>query len=164
MLGSPVSLVILPLPAKRSWPWSIPPIVVILIAIALGRRRRRRRMAESYVRPQLPPLAEALEMLESIRLNRREDRAEEYLADLEKVILGFLTRRLGQPLTGQTVAEVQAMAAPHLPDSAAREGLSRLMAGYSTAKYGAGRMNYDALVRLETQAKEVLERLEATWV
>lgn len=164
MLGSPISVVIEDVPASRAWPWSIPPIIVILVAIAIARRRRRRKEAESYVRPQLPPLAEALEMLDSIRVNRREDRAQTYLSDLERVILGYLTRRLGHPLTGQTAAQVQSMAAAHLPDPGANQGLTNLMTAYSTAKFGAIQMNYEQLVSLESQAREVLEHLEATWV
>jgi len=164
MIGSPISVQIEDVPATRAWPWSIPPIIVVLVAIAIARRRRRRKEAESYIRPQLPPLAEALEMLDSIRVNRREDRSQTYLSDLERVVLGYLTRRLGHPLTGQTAAQVQSLAASHLADPGARQALTTLMTAYSTAKFGAIEMNYEQLVALESQAREVLERLEATWV
>lgn len=164
ILASPVSVVIEEAPPERRWPWLIPVIGIILVALSLVWRFRRRQSADRYVRPDLPPLAEALEMLESISPNRREDRATAYLNNLGHLLMGYLTRRLHQPLTGRTPHEVCALAEPHLPDPAVRDALASLLDTWSTARFGTSRVDFDALVKLEAEARRVLEQVEATWV
>ena len=166
VLGPPVSVEILPL-QERSKAIRVVMIGAILAVMIFGsigifrvlqrRRARRPRAPES-------PLQEALSMMEEVHANCREDRATRFFADVERVIHGYLSRRLGRSLTGATGAEVVAIASEYLIDDATVTDLREVLRRCTTWRFSGGKADHATLADTEALTLSVLERLDAMWV
>ena len=165
ILGAPVYLAILPVPPRPLWPWIVGAVVAIAIpALSIWVSIRKRRKNQPFERPLGTPLEEALEMLETIRVNRREDRAQRYLADLERLLDGYVSRRLDQSLSGKTEAEIVASVAARVPDREVIDSLQSILQRCAASRFGGVRMGIEALVELDDQARRTLEQMDARWV
>jgi len=164
VLGAPVAVVILPPPAPMLWPWFLGAALVAVGTVYFVSRSLRRRREAAYQRRSLPPLEEALEMLEGTREDRREDRARQYLGDIERVVHGYLTRKLGEPLGGRTANEIADVIAAQVSDTECVEELRGIMTHCSESKFSGGRIEFDTIAGLEDQVRRVLERLDRSWV
>lgn len=162
--GAPVLVTVDPVRTTPIWPWFLAGAVVIVATLGLIIRTFRRRRETTYERSDDPPLAEALRMLDSVRTNRREDRGRQYLVDIERVVHGYISRRLGIRLTGMTATEIGLAVAPHCSDAAVVEELTALLKRCGETKFGGAHISYDTLSGIEGQARSVLERLDANWV
>jgi hypothetical protein len=162
--GAPVAVEILPesIVARR-----LPVIVgviaaggaALLVALRLRRRATRRK------RHQLPPpLTEALGMMEEIRAHCREDRAVRFLSDLDKVVHGYLVRRLERPLAGSTAAEIVRLVSPHIAEQELVAALEELLRRCGTIKYAGWRGTFGDLETTAQLARDTLERLDRAWV
>jgi len=129
-------------------------------AIRVMRRRAARRK-----RHQLPPpLTEALGMMEEIRAHCREDRAVRFLTDLDKVVHGYLVRRLERPLAGATGAEIVRLVSPHVTEQELLTALEELLRRCGTIKYAGWRGTFGDLEATAQLARDTLERLDRAWV
>lgn len=164
VLGAPVAVVILPPPEPMLWPWFLGAALVAVGTVYVVSRSLKKRREAAYQRPALPPLEEALEMLEGTREDRREDRARQYLSDIDRVIHGYLTRKLAEPLGGRTANEIAAAVRQRVSDAACVEELRAIMQHCSESKFSGGRIEFDTLAGLEDQVRRVLERLDRSWV
>ncbi len=162
--GRPILVAVKPASVPPIWPWFLAGAVVIVATLAFVVRILRRRREATYERSEDPPLVEALKMLEAIRANRREDRGRQYLVDVERVIHGYVSRRLGIRLTGMTATEIGMAVAPHCTDNEAVDALTALLKRCGETKFGGAHISYDTLAGIEGQARSVLERLDANWV
>jgi hypothetical protein len=164
VLGAPITLVILPLPEPVIWPYFLGAAVLVVGITYLAARSRKRRRAAAYERPTVPPLEEALATLESIRVNRREDRAVQYLSDLERVIQGYLSRRLGTGLGGHTAAEIADQVAGHVADEDTVAKLLEILRQCAASKFGGQRIDFNALTALDDEVSGLLEQMDHKWV
>ena len=164
VLGTPITVAILAPPGPPVWPWVMAVILLVVVSGGLIRRLMRGRSNEPYQRPILPPLEEALEMLESMASNRREDRAEQYLGDVQRVVQGYLTRRLDRSVAGWTAHEMADGIFGHVPDDAIIERLRGLLTQCDESKFSGARIEFDTLRHLESEARQVLEQMDQTWV
>ena len=164
ILGAPILLIILPLPKRPLWPWIAGAALAVSIPTYLIARSLRRKSDPSFERPAGTPLEEALEMLEAIRVNRREDRAQRYLADLERVLDGYISRRLGESLTGKTASEIVAAVAQRVLDHDVLESLQSILQSCAASRFGGVRTGIDALVELDERARQALEHMDSKWV
>lgn len=164
VLGAPVAVIILPPPGPMLWPWFLGAALVAVGTVFLVSRSLRKRREAAYQRPALPPLEEALELLEGTRADRREDRARQYLGNIERVIHGYLTRKLGEPLGGRTAGEIADAIGQRVSDTECVSELRGIMQHCSESKFSGGRIEFDTLAGLEEQVRHVLERLDRSWV
>lgn len=164
ILGAPVVLAILPLPERPLWPWVAGVVAAIAVPAVLIVRSLRKRKEELFERPAGTPLEEALEMLAAIRTNRREDRAQRYLADLRRLLEGYVSRKTGESLTGKTAAEVVAIIAAKVSNPATLERLDTIMQTCAASRFGGVRTSIETLVSLEDQARQTLEQIDREWV
>ncbi|GAB4318685.1 MAG: hypothetical protein Kow0074_08010 [Candidatus Zixiibacteriota bacterium] len=162
--GDAVLVTATPVRTPPIWPWFLAGAIVFVATLGVWIRTLRRRREASYQRSIDPPLIEALKMLETIRANRREDRGRQYLVDIERVVHGYVSRRLGIRLAGMTATEIGRTVAPHCEDTGVVEELTALLKRCGETKFGGGHISYDALTGIEGQARSVLERLDAKWV
>jgi hypothetical protein len=167
VLGAPIAVEILP---ARVRPWWLPHpttialvagIAVSVFAAALYWRRRRQRAPR---RASLTPLQEALAMMQEVHANCREDRAARFFADVERVLTGYLSRRLARPLNAATASEIAARTRPHVSDGAAVDLLQVVLLRCSVARFSGAPAEHAILARTEEEALAVLERLDAGWV
>jgi len=164
VLGAPVTVVILPPPEPMLWPWFLGAALVAVGTVYFVSRSRRRRREAVYQRRTLPPLEEALELLAGTREDRREDRARQYLGDIERVIHGYLNRKLGESLSGRTANEIADTIAARVSDTECVEELRGIMTRCSESKFSGGRIDFNTIADLEEQVRRVLERLDRSWV
>ena len=164
MLGAPIALVILPLPGLPLWPWFLGAALVAVGTYWTLSRSLRKRRERLYSRRSLPPLEEALGLLESIGGNRRVDRAQQYLSDIERVLHGYCTRRLAADLSGKTPSEIAAAVAERVPDTQCAGDLRELLRQCAASKFGGVRIEFETLANLEQRARQVLEQLDRSWV
>lgn len=162
--GEPITVIILPLREMPIWPWYLGGALFVVISLIVLMRTVRTRRKMKYERRTIPPLEEALQLLETVRQNRREDRASQYLIDVERVVLGYLVRRLDRPISGLTAPEIGAAVAPHCSDPDIPALLTQLLQRCSESKFSGVRIEFETLLGLEEQARNVLERLDQRWV
>ena len=103
-------------------------------------------------------------MLESTRVNRREDRARQYLGDIERVIHGYLTRKFGETLSGQTAVEIAEAVGKRVSDTGCVDELRDLMRQCTASKFSGGRIEFETLAGLEEEVRRVLEQMDRSWV
>ncbi|MBI5868741.1 MAG: hypothetical protein HZB43_10740 [candidate division Zixibacteria bacterium] len=164
ILGAPVLLIILPAPQRPIWPWVAGAIIAVAVPAFLIFRSIKKRREEVFERPLGTPLEEALEMLAAIRANRREDRVERYLADLERLLEGYVSRRTGETLTGRTAAEIVAIVATKSAKPETLEALNAILQTCAAARFGGARVSIETLVSLDDQARQTLEQMDSEWV
>ncbi len=164
ILGAPVLLIILPIPQRPIWPWVAGAIAAVAVPAFLIFRSIKKRREEVFERPLGTPLEEALEMLAAIRANRREDRSERYLADLERLLEGYVSRKTGETLTGRTAAEIVAIVASKSAKPETLEALNAIMQTCAAARFGGARVSIETLVSLDDQARQTLEQMDREWV
>lgn len=162
--GRPILVSVIPASVPPIWPWFLAGAIIVVATLAIVVRILRQRREATYQRPVDPPLVEALKVLEAIRANRREDRGRQYLVDVERVIHGYVSRRLGIRLTGMTATEIGMAVAPRCTDNDAVDALTALLKRCGETKFGGAHLSYDTLTGIEGQARSVLERLDANWV
>ena len=166
VLGPPVNVEILPL-QERSKAIRVVMVGAILAVMMFGAvgifRVIQRRRAQRSSAPETP-LDEALSMMEEVHSNCREDRATRFFADVERVIHGYLSRRIGRSLTGATGAEVVAIASEYLIDDATVADLREVLRRCTTWRFSGGRADHATLADTEALTLSVLERLDAMWV
>lgn len=166
ILGSPITVTIHP-PKQRPW-WLPHPITVAALfgvataAFTIVRVIRRRR--QNRPRPVLTPLMEALAMMEDVHASCREDRAGRFFADVERVLTGYLSRRMGRPLGSATASEIAVLASRHVADSGTIHDLQAILSRCTTARFSGAKVDFQTLVETETLTMSVLERLDAVWV
>lgn len=166
VLGPPISVEIKP---QRIRPWWIPhPRTIAIIAgiaaaaftIVRGLRRRR----QNRPRPMLTPLQEAMAMMAEVHANRREDRAGRFFADVERVLTGYLSRRMARPLSSATASEISAMASRYVSDKQTIADLQSILQRCTTVRFSGAKADIGRLAETEDQTLSVLERLDAVWV
>ncbi len=164
ILGAPMLIVITPPPATPVWPWVAGGLAAAGVSVFVITRGLNRRREQSFEHAVASPLQEALEMLESARVNRRADRVPRYMADLERVLTGYAARRLGTSLTGRTSAEIIALLRARVSDVEILEELDALLQRCVQSRFGGGHPQFEILENMEQQARRTLERLDSTWV
>lgn len=166
VLGPPITVTIEP---QRIRPWWIPhPRTLAILAgvavsafmIVRGLRRRR----QNRPRPMLTPLQEAMAMMEEVHANCREDRAGRFFADVERVLTGYLSRRMARPLGSATASEMAALASQYVPDKQAIADLQTLLQRCTTIRFSGAKVDIGQLAETEDLTISVLERLDAVWV
>jgi len=162
--GAPVAIEILPESHIARWLLAAVSLLAagagVYRAVRVFRRRARRRLRHELP----PPLVEALGMMDEIMANCREDRAVRFLTDLERVIHGYLSRRLGQSLAGATTGEIVGLASRVIVDRDLLAALDDLLRRCGTIKYAGWRGTYADLESAARQTRETLERLDRAWV
>jgi hypothetical protein len=164
VLGAPITLIILPLPEPVIWPYFLGVAIIVVAGTYLAARSLRRRRETAYERTEVPPLEEALGTLASIRINRREDRVTQYLSDIERVIQGYLSRRLGTGLSGHTAGEIADQVAEHVPDEDTINKLREILRQCAASKFGGQRIDFNALSALDDEVRGLLEQMDHKWV
>jgi hypothetical protein len=164
ILGAPLYLTIMPAPKRPVWPWFAGAALAVSIPAYLIVRSLRRKREEGFERPVGSPLEEALEMLEAIRVNRREDRAQRYLADLERVLDGYISRKTGQSLAGMTATEAADLVGQKINDQEVRDLLWTVLQVCVASRFGGVQIRIEALVDLDERARQTLERMDSKWV
>ena len=164
ILGAPVYLTIMPLPRRPLWPWIVGAALAVSIPAYFIGRSLRRKSDLLFEHPVGTPLDEALEMLEAIRVNRREDRAQQYLADLERVLDGYISRKTGQSLAGMTATEVADLVGQKIKDQEVRGLLWTILQICAASRFGGVRTGIETLVALDERARQTLERMDSVWV
>ena len=164
VVGTAATIVIRPEPGPARWPWFVGVAVALAVLFKIARmtQERWRRSAEAR-RPLPPPLTEALQMLDEARANRRSDRARQYFTDVERIVYGYLSRRLGRALPAVTAAEAADLVSPEVGDRAALEMMRDALTHCAAARFGGGRMEFEEMARLEETLRTALERLDASW-
>lgn len=166
VLGPPITVTIKP---QRIRPWWIPhPRTLAILAgiataaftIVRGLRRRR----QNRPRPMLTPLQEAMAMMEEVHSNCREDRAGRFFADVERVLTGYLSRRMARPLGSATASEISAMASRHVSDREVIADLQSILQRCTTVRFSGTKADFGQLAETEDLTLSVLERLDAVWV
>jgi hypothetical protein len=166
VLGPSVDVEILP-PKEASKALRVVTVGAILAVMLFGAVGIFRAIQRRRVRvPKTPesPLDEALSMMEEVHSNCREDRATRFFADVERVIHGYLSRRIGRSLTGATGAEIVAIASEYLVDAATVGDLREVLRRCTTWRFSGGRADHATLADTEALTLSVLERLDAMWV
>jgi hypothetical protein len=164
ILGAPLYLIIMPAPVRPVWPWFVGAALVVSVPAYLIVRSLRKKRDDPFERPVGSPLEEALEMLEAIRVNRREDRAQRYLADLERVLDGYISKRTGQSLAGMTATEVADLVGQKINDQEVRDLLWTVLQVCVASRFGGVQIPIGALVALDERALQTLERMDKEWV
>jgi hypothetical protein len=164
ILGAPVYLTIMPPPKRPVWPWFAGAALAVSIPAYLIVRSLRKKREEGFERPVGSPLEEALEMLEAIRVNRREDRAQRYLADLERVLDGYISRKTGESLAGMTATEAADLVGQKIKDQEVRDLLWTVLQVCVASRFGGVQIRIEALVALDERARQTLERMDSKWV
>lgn len=164
VVGDPITIVIVVPQETSSWPWIVAGATVVGIAFWRGIRAIRRKRQLAVVVPLPEPFDEACQMLEAATANCREDRAVEYLSDVERILLGYLSRRCGRPLLTATPDEIVKIISDYLVKPLALDQLRAILSDCTDARYGGGRPVYDQLVELQERARSVLEQLNDSWV
>jgi hypothetical protein len=166
VLGPPITVTIKP---ERIRPWWIPhPRTLAILAgiatagftIVRGLRRRR----QNRPRPMRTPLQDAMAMMEEVHANCREDRAGRFFADVERVLTGYLSRRMARPLGSATASEISAMASRYVSDKQTIADLQSILQRCSTVRFSGARADIGRLAETEDLTLSVLERLDAEWV
>lgn len=166
VLGPPITVLIKP---ARIRPWWIPHPKTIAIlagiaasAFAIVRGLRRRR--QNRPRPTLTPLQEAMAMMQEVHANCREDRAPRFFADVERVLTGYLSRRMARPLGSATASEMAAMVSRHVADKQTIADLQTILQRCATVRFSGAKADFGQLAETEDLTLSVLERLDAVWV
>ncbi|HUU46650.1 MAG TPA: hypothetical protein VM118_13040 [Acidobacteriota bacterium] len=164
VVGTAATIVIWPEPGPARWPWFVGLAVALaaLIKIARMAQERWRRSIETR-RPLPPPLTEALQMLDEARADRRADRARQYFTDVERIVYGYLSRRLGRALPAATAAEAADLVSPHVGDGEAVGMMRDVLTRCAAARFGGRRMEFEEMARMEETLRAALERLDASW-
>ena len=166
VLGPSLTVTIKP---KRVRPWWIPhPKTLAILAgiataaftIVRGLRRRR----QNRPKPAMTAYEEALAMMEEVHANCREDRAQRFFADVERVLSGYLSRRMGRPLGSSTATEMATLAARHVADPATLADLKAILGQCTTARFSGAKTDFRNLAETEEKTRSVLERLDSLWV
>jgi hypothetical protein len=164
LVAVPVSLVILPEPGPARWPW----LAAGAAALAVGFRviqaiRRRRRRSAAAPRELPSPLEEALQMLDEARVNMRIDRADRYFADVERICIGYLTRRLERPLPAMTPAELAALIEPHVSGREMVSSLRDVLTRCAATRFSGARGSFEEMEQIGREARSALEHLDIAW-
>ena len=162
--GEPITVIVLPLREMPIWPWYLGGALIVVVSAAILVRSLRTRRKMAYERREIPPLEEALHLLETVRQNRREDRAVQYLNDVERVVQGYLMRRLNRSISGMTAPEIGEAVVPHCDDPEVPKAVTQLLQRCSESKFSGHRIDFETLLGLEEQARSILERLDHRWV
>lgn len=166
VLGPPITVTIKP---ARIRPWWIPhPRTIAILAgiataaftIVRGLRRRR----QNRPRPARTPLQEAMAMMQEVHANCREDRAPRFFADVERVLTGYLSRRMARPLGSATASEISAMASRYVDDREVIADLQSILQRCTTVRFSGTKADFGQLAETEDLTLSVLERLDAVWV
>ncbi|MEW5700837.1 MAG: hypothetical protein AB1792_01220 [Candidatus Zixiibacteriota bacterium] len=124
----------------------------------------RRRVTQRHRHRLPPPLDEALGMLAEITVHCREDRAERLLNDLERVIRGYIARRLGVSLAGATMTEIVNLVSVRVKDGDVLALLDSLLQRCGTTRYAGWTGTFADLESTAQLARDTLERLDHAWV
>ncbi len=166
VLGPPLSVTIMP-PKVRPW-WLLHPRTIAVIAglatTAFVIVRAIRRRKQNCPRPSLTPYQEATAMMEDVHANCREDRAPRFFADVERVLSGYLSRRMGRSLGSATASEMAAMASRHVSDAPTIADLQAILRRCTTARFSGAKMDFRMLTETEEMTRSILERLDGMWV
>lgn len=166
VLGPTLTVTINP-PKARPW-WLPHPLTLAILAglatMAFIVVRAIHRRQQNRPRPVLTPYQEAMAMMEEVHANRREDRAPRFFADVERVLSGYLSRRMGRPLGSFTASELAAMVSNYVPDAATKADLQTLLTRCTTARFSGARTEFRILAETEDLTRSVLERLDTLWV
>lgn len=166
VLGPPIMVTIKP---ARIRPWWIPhPRTIAILAgiataaftIVRGLRRRR----QNRPRPTMTPLQEAMAMMQEVHANCREDRAPRFFADVERVLTGYLSRRMARPLGSATASEIAAMVSRHVADRQTIADLQEILQRCTTVRFSGAKADFGQLAETEDLTLSVLERLDGVWV
>ncbi len=166
VLGPPLSVTIQP-PKVRPWWLPHPTTIAIITALAtvafivVGALRRRR---QNRPRPVLTPYQEAMAMMEEVHANCREDRAPRFFADVERVLSGYLSRRMGRALGSATASEMAALVSGYVSDAQTKSDLQAILSRCTTARFSGAKVNFAVLAETEELTRSVLERLDTLWV
>jgi len=166
VLGPPLSVTIQP-PEVRPWWLPHPTTIGIIAGLAVSaftvvRALRRRR--QNRPRPVLSPYQEAMAMMEEVHANCREDRAPRFFADVERVLSGYLSRRMGRPLGSATASEMAALVSTYVSDAQTKSDLQAILNRCTTARFSGAKVGFTVLAETEDLTRSVLERLDTLWV
>lgn len=166
VLGPPLEIAILPAKVR---PWWLPrlrtlAIIAGLAATAFAIVRALRRRIHIRPRPTLSPYQEAMAMMEEVHADCREDRASRFFADVERVLSGYLSRRLGRSLGSATAREIAALTASYITDAATIADLQSILSRCTTARFSGAKVEFRVLAETEESTRSVLERLDRLWV
>lgn len=166
VLGPPITVIIKPIKIR---PWWIPHprTIAILAGIATAAFtivRGLRRQRQNRPRPALTALQEAMAMMQEVHANCREDRAPRFFADVERVLTGYLSRRMARPLGSATASEIAAMVSRHVADTQTIADLQEILQRCTTVRFSGAKADIGQLAETEDLTLSVLERLDAVWV
>lgn len=103
-------------------------------------------------------------MMEEVHADCREDRASRFFADVERVLSGYLSRRLGRSLGSATAREIAALTASYITDAATIADLQSILSRCTTARFSGAKVEFRVLAETEESTRSVLERLDRLWV
>jgi len=151
-------------PSRGIIPWMGVGFAALILAAAVGVLAMRNRRARTRSMTVLTPLEETRQMLTTAAANRREDRGPRYIEDLERIILGYLSRRLGHTVTSATASDVARLLSTTIRDPALTAQLTAHLKRCGELRFSGARVESNEMVDLEEQIRALLEQLDAAWV
>jgi hypothetical protein len=164
LVGEATMIIIDPPPGPARWPW-FAGIAAVIGAVGLTLRAIRRNRFNRPERHEIPPpLQEALGMLDQAGMNCREDRANQYFADVAALICGYFARRLDRALPALTARELRPLIDPHLSDDGAVGELEDILRRCGEVRFGSRKVPFEELQQVAGRVRMALEQLDKAWV
>jgi hypothetical protein len=148
--GSPMLLTIGPAPAPpfdfgRLWPYLLGLFLAGALAYLGLRLFQRHRLAQRSKKLHKTPEQQAAELLDDLRALKREDRCEQFYADLEKIALGLWEARIGRRLIGKTPSEVAGILQEQGVDEETRNSVRDVLTDCHTVRFSGGRVSLQSM-------------------